>query len=74
MFIDMISMFLHFLERKAEDVDGARDSEAEGAGRGVRPRTQRLEEPTQAEKTGRNKRINFSVENYLKYPRRNEYY
>jgi hypothetical protein len=47
-------LYCYLVEREAQDADGARDAEAEGVGRGLRSRTQGLEEPTQAKKTGRN--------------------
>ena len=39
-------------EREAEDADGARDAEVEGAGRGLRLGAERLEEPAETAKTG----------------------
>jgi hypothetical protein len=50
----LFDLYCYFVEREAQDADGARDAEAEGVGRGLRSRTQGLEEPTQAKKTGRN--------------------
>ena len=50
----LFGLYCSIVEREAQDADGARDAEAEGVGRGLRSRTQGLEEPTQAKKTGRN--------------------
>ncbi len=50
----LFDLYCSIVEREAQDAHGARDAEAEGVGRGLRSRTQGLEEPTQAKKTGRN--------------------
>ena len=39
-------------EREAQDADGARDAEAQGAGRGLRPGAEGVEESAEAQKTG----------------------